>query len=120
MRLTELTPSHHRLLRDLAARISNRLETEFSELPGGDGSSVGLILHERGRKVVMEIPGALLVQAGADAAAREAIRVRVKGRRDRMLFRPPPTPLPRNIAAAPAPGGGFGFGRSQGYGRGRR
>ena len=61
------------------------------------------------------------MQAVEDLSAREAIRVRIKGRRDRMLFQAPPSPLPKHIAMAPAPGGmHFGFGRSGGGSRGRR
>ena len=121
VRFKEVTASHQRLLRDVTGRISSGLETEFSELPGADGPNVGLILRERRRQVVMEIPGALLIQAVEDLTAREAIRVRIKGRRDRMLFQAPPTPLPKHIATAPAPGGmHFGFGRGGGGSRGRR
>jgi hypothetical protein len=121
VRVKDITASHQRLLRDLTNRISNALETEFSDLPGTDGPSVGVILRERRREVVMEIPGALLTQAMDDLAAREAIRVRIKGRRDRMLFQAPPSPLPKRIAAAPTPGSmPFGFGRGGGGPRGRR
>lgn len=121
MRLKEIARSHERLLRDLAGRISNGLESEFSELPDADGPNVGVTLRERGRRVVMEIPGALLMQAGDDATAREAIRVRIKARRDRMLFRPPPSPLPKHIAPAATPGAmHFGFGRGPMNRRGRR
>ena len=121
MRYKEITPSHQRLLRDVTNRISSGLETEFSELPGADGPNVGLILRERRRQVVMEIPAVLLAQAVEDLTAREAMRVRIKGRRDRMLYQAPPSPLPKHIASAPAPGGmHFGFGRSGGGPRGRR
>lgn len=121
MRLKDVTASHQRLLRDLTSRISCGLETEFSELPGADGPNVGVVLREQHRQVVMEIPAALLMQAADDLAAREAIRVRIKGRRDRMLFRAPPAPLPKHIAVAPAPGmSHFGFGGRGGGRRGRR
>lgn len=121
MRLKEITPSHNRLLRDLSSRISNGLESEFSELPGADGPNVGITLRERRRHVVMEVPAALLLQATEDASAREALRVRIKARRDRMLFTPPPSPLPKRIATTPAPGGLLtGFGRGGGGPRGRR
>lgn len=121
MRLRDITPSHERLLRDLTNRISNGLETEFSELPGVEGANVGIILRERRRQVQMEIPVALLIQAVADRTAREAIRVRIKVRRDRMLFQAPPSPLPKHIATAPTPGSmPFGFGRGGGGRRGRR
>ena len=121
MRLKDITASHQRLLRDLTGRISTGLETEFSDLPGEDGPNVGIILRERRRQVVMEIPGTLLVQATYDVIAREAIRVRIKARRDRMLFQAPPRPLPKKIATAPAPGSfSFGFGGRGDGGRGRR
>jgi hypothetical protein len=121
IRLKDITPSHHRLLRDLTNRISNGLEAEFSDLPGGDGSNVGITLRERRRQVVIEIPATLLMEAAGDPAAREAIRVRIKGRRDRMLFQAPPSPLPKHVASAPAPGSmHFGFGRGGSGPRGRR
>jgi hypothetical protein len=60
----------------------------------------------------MELPEAMLARAGQDASVREAIRVRIKGRRDRMLFRPPPVPLPKRIESVSDPGGSrFGRGR---------
>ena len=102
-----------RLLQELTGRISNRLETEFSELPDADGPNVGIRLRERNRTTFMELPGPLLVHAGADATAREAVRVRIKATRDRMLFRAHPSPLPKHIATAPDPGGGR-FGRGAG------
>ena len=121
MRVKDVTPSHQHLLRDLTGRISSGLESEFSDLPGEDGPNVGVILRERRRQVVMEIPAALLAQAADDVTAREAIRVRIKARRDRMLFQAPPSPLPKHIATAPAPGSmQFGFGRGGGGPRGRR
>jgi hypothetical protein len=114
--LKEITGGQHRMLRELSSRISNRLEAEFSELAG---PNVGITLRERGKTVVMEVPGALLAQAGTDPTAQEAMRVRIKGRRDRMLFRPPPAPLPKRIEPAGTPGGGY-FGSRGGGGPGRR
>jgi hypothetical protein len=120
MQLNEITPSHRRLLRELANRISNRLEAEFAEPPAGDGASVGIVLHEGGRRVAIEIPASLLERAAADVTAREEMRVRIKGRRDRMLFRERPRPLPKRIAIAPIPGSmNLGF-RGGGNFRGRR
>ena len=120
MQLNAITPSHRRLLRELANRISNRLEAEFSEPPGGEGASVGIVLHEDGRRVAIEIPATLLERATGDVTAREEMRVRIKGRRDRMLFREPPRPLPKRIAVAPTPGSlQFGFRGGSGF-RGRR
>jgi hypothetical protein len=76
------------LLEELTRQISNRLEAMFTELPGADGPSIGVELRERGRTVV------------------------IKGRRDRMLFRPPPVPLPKRIESVSDPGGSrFGRGR---------
>jgi hypothetical protein len=109
VRLKDITESHQRLLRDVTTRISSGLESEFSELAGPDGPNVGVTLRERRRQVLMEIP-----------AAREAIRVRIKARRDRMLFQAPPRPLPKRIAAALTPGSPLGFGRGGGGPRGRR
>ena len=121
MRLKEITAAHQQLLRDLTSRISSGLESEFSELPGPDGPNVGITLRERRRHVVMEVPAVLLAQAADDLTARETLRVRIKTRRDRMLFQAPPSPLPKHIATAPAPGSmHFGFGRSGGGPRGRR
>ena len=114
MHLKDVTASHRRLLQHLTSRISADLETEFSELPSPDGPNVGIILRERRRQVTIEVPGALLAEAVNDATAREAIRVRIKSRRDRMLFQAPPSPLPKHIATAPALGEMFGFGRSGG------
>lgn len=121
VRLKDITAAQHRLLRDLTGRISSGLETEFAELPPSSGTNVGIILRERRRQVLIEIPAVLLTQAAEDLAAQEAIRVHIKGRRDRMLFQAPPSPLPKRIAAASAPGSmNFGFGRGFGGSRGRR
>ena len=95
MRLKDVGESHRGLLRDLTGRISNDLEAEFSELPDADGPSVGVILRERRREVLMEIPVALLTEAIRDLTAREAVRVRIKTRRDRMLTRDFDTELTR-------------------------
>ena len=121
MRLRDITAPQQRLLRDLTSRISGGLETEFSNLPGDDGPNVGIILRERRRQIVIEIPATLLLEAAGDLTAREAIRVRIKVRRDRMLFQAPPRPLPKHIAPAATPGSmHFGFGRGPMNRRGRR
>ena len=100
MRLSDISAVERRLLEELSGRISNRLESVFTDLPG-DGPNIGIVLRERGRRMVMELPGELLQRAHEDAVAREAVRVRIKATRDRMLFRPPPAPLPKRIATAP-------------------
>ena len=121
MRLRDITPSHHRLLRDLTNGISSSLETEFVNPSAEDGPSVGIMLRERRRQTMIEIPATLLIEAAEDLVAREAIRVHIKGRRDRMLFKAPPSPLPKHITSAPPPGGmHFGPGRGGGGFRGRR
>ena len=121
VRLHDVAASHRRLLKELSGQISNRLEAVFTELSDADGPNIGVALHERGQRIVMELPAALLLRADEDATVREAIRVRIKGRRDRMMFRPPPVPLPRRITAAPDPAPPrSGFGRGPDRGRGRR
>ena len=119
MRQKDVGEAEHRLLREVAGKISNRLEATFSERPGADGTRVGVDLAERGKTVAMEIPVALLARAREEPVAREELRVRIKSARDRMLFRPPPRPLPKNItsAADPAFFSRGGFGRQSGRGR---
>lgn len=121
MRHKEIGEAEHRLLHDLAGRISNRLEATFSERPGSDGTRVGVDLAERGKTVAMDVALELVARAQQEPTAREELRVRLKAKRDRMLFRPPPRPLPKNIASAADPAllGRGGFGRQQ-HGRGRR
>jgi hypothetical protein len=122
VRLREVGDPQLRLLRQLASRISTRLEAEFTEPVEAESSSIGVSLRERGHSVSMELPEALLLQAVSQPTAREAMRVRIKATRDRMLFRAPPAPLPKSIAPAADPAfsrGGFGRG-GFGQGRGRR
>lgn len=90
MRLSEITSAQRKLLEEVTANISSRLEAHFTDLAAGEGMSIGVHLKERGRSVVIEIPEAVLVAAGEDAAARHALQIRIKGRRDRMLFKEPP------------------------------
>jgi hypothetical protein len=115
MRLSEISTAQRRLLGDLASGISGRLEAHFVELPGADDTRIGVAMHEGDRKVVIEVPLAILVQATADAIGREILRTRMKARRDRMMFRVPPRALPKDIAPlfSPGPprGGGFRGGR---------
>lgn len=111
MRLKDLGASHHALLRTLSAGISSRLEATFSELPRPDVPTIGIELRERGKRTVMELPAALLLHAGEDRVVREQMRVRIKARRDRMLFRAGPAFLStKNIGSSPssAEGGGRG------------
>lgn len=104
MRLRDVSPTHHRLLADLASGISGRLEARFVELPDVGEARIGVALREGPRSVVIELPVALLAQAIDDPSGREILRTRVKGRRDRMMFTSPPSPLPKKIAPLFNPG----------------
>jgi hypothetical protein len=120
VRLKDVGERHHQLLRQLAARISNHLEAEFTEPSAPDGPNIGIALQERGQQSALEVPQALLARAHAEPTALETLRVRIKAARDRMLFRPPPRPLPKHVTPAADPGfGRTGFGRGA-PGRGRR
>jgi len=119
-RLGDTTPEQRRLLEDLATRISTRLEATFRAAGDSDGPNVGIELRERGASVVIEVPRAMLNLALGEPAAREALRVRLKGRRDRMLFQAPPSSLPKHIAPMSMGYGGGPGGRSNQRGRGRR
>ena len=106
MRLNEISASQRRLLSDVASRISDRLEAHFVELPASNEAHIGVALHEADRKVVIEIPLAVLQQATEDPNGREILRTRIKARRDRMMFRTPPRALPKDIAPLFNPGPG--------------
>lgn len=112
MRLSEITAAQRRLLEELAGRISTKLEAEFIELPNAMDTHIGVALQEGTRRVVVELPIAILQQASADPAGRETLRTRLKRRRDRMLFREPPARLAKNVAplsnASWSRPGGFG------------
>ena len=114
MRLRDVTNAQRTLLAAVSKRISRRLEATFTDPAELDGPNAAIHLHERGKRLVMEIPETLLIEATNGPAARESFRVRVKARRDRMLFNEPPAPLPKKIEAAQEPG--F-FRRSGGPGR---
>ena len=107
------------MLAELTGRISNRLETEFERVARPESPNVGVTLQERGKSGRMEIPYALLQEAEADLRARDALRVRIKSARDRMLFRPPPSRPRADIAplADPAMWNRGGLGRGGGHGR---
>ena len=112
MRLDTITASQRRLLAELTGRISNRLATEFEKSVRPESPNVGVTLQERGKSGRLDIPYALLLEAEADLTARDALRVRIKSARDRMLFRPPPSRPRADIAPLADPGtwnrGGFG------------
>jgi hypothetical protein len=120
VRLDAITASQRRILPELTGRISNRLAAEFEKAARPESPNVGVTLQERGKSGRLEIPYALLQEAEADLAARDALRVRIKSARDRMLFRPPPSRPRADIAPLADPvvwnRGGFG----SGGGRGRR
>lgn len=111
------TPQQRVLLETLASRISTRLEATFRAAADPDGPNVGIELRERAASVVIEIPRTMLTLALGEPAAREALRVRLKARRDRMLFRPPPAGLPKRIAPMSMGYGGGGDGRGRFRGR---
>lgn len=118
MRVKDVDESQRQLLRELSRRISKRLVAEFANLPGTDGPNIGIELHESGRKVVVELPATLLLKANGEVSSREALRIRIKSGRDRMLFRHEPISLEkRGSAGSRASSGGFGFGGGQGRGR---
>ena len=90
MRFDAITVAQQRLLIELTGRISTRLATEFEKRTGPEGPNVGVTLAERGKRGRLEVPYTLLQEAESDLIARDALRVRIKAARDRMLFRPPP------------------------------
>ncbi len=103
------------MLTELARGISDRLEADFVAAPGGDAATVGIALKEGDRNVVIELPLAMLAQAMTEPSGRETLRTRIKGRRDRMMFRVAPRALPKNIPPLFSPGP-----PRQGYRGGRR
>jgi hypothetical protein len=114
VRLNEISSSQRRLLGELANRISGRLEAHFVELPAAEDDRIGVALHEGDRKVVIELPLAVLTEAMESLNGREILRARMKARRDRMMFRTPPRALPKDIPPLFHPGpprGGFRGGR---------
>ncbi len=118
-----MSDAHRRLLRELAQRISTRLDAEFTDVPGSDGQRLGVALRERGKACSVELSMAQLLSAVDDLGARESLRVRLKAARDRMMFRPPPVPLPRHVEAALDPGSSrfrSGGGNNLRWGPGRR
>jgi hypothetical protein len=119
VRLDAITASQRRLLAELTGRISNRLATEFEKGTRPESPNVGVTLEERGKSGRLEIPYTLLQEAESDLPARDALRVRIKAARDRMLFRPPPSRPRANIAplADPVMWNRGGFGRGSGSGR---
>ena len=120
VRFDAITVAQQRLLIELTGRISTRLATEFEKRTGPEGPNVGVTLAERGKRSRLEIPCTLLEEAESDLMARDALRVRIKAARDRMLFRPPPARPRADIAPLGDPAvwhrGTFG----RGGGRGRR
>ena len=115
MRLKEIDVPHQRVLRELTRKVSQQLTSEFTNLPGEDGPNIGVQLREDGRTVVIQIPATLLQQATDDMTSREAVRQRIKSRRDRMLFRADPIALEQHPPARSRPSsdswGGGGRGR---------
>jgi hypothetical protein len=104
VRVRDTTTAQRALLAAVSNGISRRLEAAFTDPAEPDGPNAAIDLRERGRHMVMEIPETLVIEATSVVAARESFRVRVKGRRDRMLFREPPARLPKRIERAEEPG----------------
>jgi hypothetical protein len=119
VRLDGITASQRLMLAQLTGRISNRLEAEFVTVSEPGGANIGVALEERGKTGRLEIPFTLLQEAESDLPSRDAIRVRIKAARDRMLFRPPPSRPRVDIAplADPSSWNRGGFGRGGGHGR---
>lgn len=108
------------MLAEVTGRISTRLAAEFEKSSRPESLNVGVTLAERGKSGRLEIPYVLLQEAESDRTALDALRVRIKAVRDRMLFRPPPSRPRSDIQALgdPAVWNRGNFGR--GGGRGRR
>jgi len=104
VRLNEVTPAQRTMLASVTQRISRRLDASFTDPHAMDGTNAAILLRERNKSVVIEVPDAVVFDATTDPAARESFRVRIKARRDRMLFRDPPAPLPKRIERAAEPG----------------
>ena len=121
MRLDAITAAQRRLLAELTGRISTWLAAACEKRIRPESLNVGVTLQERGTHGRLEIPHALLQEAESDRTARDALRVRIKAARDRMLFRPPPArpradiaPLAiRRCGTAGTSGGGAGAGGAE-------
>ena len=98
MRFDAVTAAQHRLLIELTGRISPGLATECEKRSSPDCPNVGVTLAERGKSGRLEVPYASLQQAESDLIARDALRVRIKAARDRVLFCPPPSRPRTDIA----------------------
>jgi hypothetical protein len=114
------TAAQRRLLAELTGRISTRLAAEFEKRLCPESLNVGGTLQERGKNGRLEIPHALLQEAESDRTARDALRVRIKAARDRMLFRPPPARPRADIAPLSDPARWNRGNRGRGAGRERR
>ena len=118
MRLSAITAAQRHLLTVLTGRISTGLAAEFETLSRPESPNVGVTLAERGKRSRLEIPYTLLEGAESDLMARDALRVRIKAARDRMLFRSPPARPRTDIAPLGDPAkwhrGSFGPGGGRG------
>ena len=120
MHLDAIAAAQRRLRAELTGRISTWLAAACEKQLRPESLNVGVTLQERGKHGRLDIPHALLQEAESDRTARDALRVRIKAARDRMLFRPPPARPRADIAppSDPAMWNRGNFGR--GGGRGRR
>ncbi len=104
----------------MTGRISSRLEARVVPGDAASDSHVVVALQERGVGVSIDVPVTMLNDAYDDPTARHALQIRIKGRRDRMLFRVPDNAArSRAIETMPLPGGAMRHG-NRGPFRGRR
>lgn len=108
------------MLAEVTGRISTLLAAEFEQGSRTETANVGVKLQERGKSGRLDIPYTLLQEAEENLAAREALRVRIKSVRDRMMFRLPPSRPRADITPLGDPGGWNRGGFARGGGRGRR
>lgn len=120
MRLDTITASQRRMLAEVTGRISTLLAAEFEQGTRPESLNVGVTIRERGKSGRLDVPYGLLQDAEENLAAREALRVRIKTVRDRMMFRLPPSRPRADITPLGDPGGRSRGGFVRGGGRGRR
>jgi hypothetical protein len=99
VRLDAITAAQRRLLAELTGRISSRLAAECEKPLRPESLNVGVTLQERGKAWPPGDPVFAAPGAESDRTARDALPVRIKAARDRMLLRLRPA-RPRGYRAA--------------------